>query len=671
MLDSLCSLGSLLAVALTSLGVGQPLARGLRGADRDRLAELVWSLALGLVAVGMALTVAGLLGWLSTAAIRMGTAAGTALGLWTFWRMRRETISGPRDESLFGAGQLNAAPSPPKWLLVGLGGLAGLALAASLVSALAPATAGDALCYHLELPKRYLHSGALGFLPYHENSTFPLLAEMWYLWAIALDGSLVGGGIAAQLVHWGLGLLFALAATLLARPVLGREWARVVGLLVLLVPGVTNQMTAPLNDVALALFTTLGLCAWREGVAVRSAALQCRGTARGINRLFWQESGQGTEVPYYEQVEPNQNSFVLAGMAFGAALGVKYLALVFIAAVGVTTVWDFSRRPERRGLLFRGAALAAVVAVSVGGVWYARAAWHRGNPVYPFFAEQFGGGGPPAFRESKTPLDNHPIDFGAAPWQITMQPERFGGRGHQLGPFFLMLLPGLAVARRLRGLAPLLAISAAYFVLWYLLRQNLRFLLPIVPLLLTAAVWVWMETARMPKAAATMVRCACAALAIFTAAIPCYRARGDWPVSLGVESRDAWLVRHEPSHRAAAFAASELPHEAVILCEDYRAYYLPCEVVRENAYRRANNYLTGDSTPDAVVELLRRDGFTHVLLVDGARDAPTRPGARSALSQALTAAAAHRPNSCRELLNYTARDDEGRSRRYRLVALAQ
>src|SRR4029450_2739993 len=51
-----------------------------------------------------------------------------------------------------------------------------LAAGASLVSARAPAGAGDALCYHLELPKVFLARGSIEYLPLHENSTFPLLA---------------------------------------------------------------------------------------------------------------------------------------------------------------------------------------------------------------------------------------------------------------------------------------------------------------------------------------------------------------------------------------------------------------------------------------------------------------------------------------------------------------
>ena len=43
-------------------------------------------------------------------------------------------------------------------------------------------------------------------------------------------------------------------------------WAWAAGALVVLVPGVNNQMTAPLNDVALALWTTLAMAAWWRAV---------------------------------------------------------------------------------------------------------------------------------------------------------------------------------------------------------------------------------------------------------------------------------------------------------------------------------------------------------------------------------------------------------------------
>src|SRR5258708_3718188 len=113
-----------------------------------------------------------------------------------------------QDRVLFepiGAQQFSPRTSEPvepgRWLVVCLSGLASCVLFGSLLSALAPPTACDAMCYHLELPKRFLEQHALVYLPDSDNSTYPMLVEMWYLWALALDG-----GTAAQLVHWCLGI---------------------------------------------------------------------------------------------------------------------------------------------------------------------------------------------------------------------------------------------------------------------------------------------------------------------------------------------------------------------------------------------------------------------------------------------------------------------------------
>ena len=65
---------------------------------------------------------------------------------------------------------------------------------------------------------------------------------------------------------------------------------------------------------------------------------------------------------------------VMVGWAMAVALAVPWL-------------WLLRGRPRQRRELIEGVAIVAVVAASVAGVWYIRAARHRGNPVYPFFEE--------------------------------------------------------------------------------------------------------------------------------------------------------------------------------------------------------------------------------------------------------------------------------------------
>ena len=80
-----------------------------------------------------------------------------------------------------------------------------------------------------------------------------------------------------------------------------------------------------------------------------------------------------------------------------------------------------------------------------------------------------------------------------------MRPDVVGGRGHQLGVVFLAALPGLFLTRRLRGLGVLLAVAGVYFIVWYCLRQNVRFLLPIVALMAIAGVPIALPTQILPS----------------------------------------------------------------------------------------------------------------------------------------------------------------------------
>ncbi len=640
MFQPLLSLLAFCSLALAAFGLGRPILRGLDVGQEDRLSVVVWSVALGLIAAGMLLVGLGLAGVLYAPVIGVMTMVGCCWGLGEIFHgylaaierkvaLPEELPAGRSDEPQ----PVPWAP-PGRWLSRGVLAAAGVACLGSLVGALAPPIAGDALCYHLELPKTFLAEHRLAYLPYHDNATFPLLTEMWFLWGLALNG-----GVCAQLVHWGLGILLAAATVVLATPILGRRWAWIAAAVVVLTPGVNNQMTAPLNDVALAAMTTLALAAWWRAV---------------VN-------------------DEGRRWFVVAGLAAGAALGTKYIALVFAAAVGVTWIWALARQKHRRRSLLQGAAVVAVVAVSVGGIWYVRAAWHRGNPVFPFLAEVFSHGDTPegdlreTLPESKSPLGRNPLRLADAPWHATMQPERFGGRGHQLGILFLAAVPGVTWCRRLRGLGTLLAVAAAYGVIWFLLRQNVRFLFPIVPLLCVAVVWVFIELRRFPAVPRHVAATAFAGVLAAMAAVGMMRASDRCAVAVGIEDREKYLIRREPTYTAAAVANALMAPGDRLLSQDYRAFYFDCPVTRESIYRRVTRYDRKIADPAELSRQLRSAGFTHLLLAEtvegnGIEYDPT-------LSRLAEAQWEADPNALFTLTRYDHPDSDGAVRRYRLVEL--
>ena len=106
------------------------------------------------------------------------------------------------------------------------------------------------------MPKVFLARGAVGFEPDLHETVYPLVTEMLYAVALAFRGP-----VACRLIQWVLGLVFAANVTALARPSLGARawWA---GAIALLVPAVSNGMSAPLNDVALAAFGTAAIVGW-------------------------------------------------------------------------------------------------------------------------------------------------------------------------------------------------------------------------------------------------------------------------------------------------------------------------------------------------------------------------------------------------------------------------
>lgn len=626
------------AIVAAALGIGCPIVRRLGVARGDRLATAVWGLAVGLVAGGTVLALLGVCGLLYAPLIAVLTLAAVFSAIGQVLPSL-PTPDGEGDEADDHAPSPEGLPQAPwappgAWLRRSVLGLAAVACLGSLCGALAPPTAGDALCYHLELPKRFLDAHALDYSPFDDNGTFPLLTEMWYLWALALDG-----GVAAQLVHWTLGILLALAAVVLATPMVGRPWAWMAGAVVVLVPGVTNQMTAPLNDLALAAMTTLALAAWWRAVV-------------------------GQEDPRW---------FVLAGIAAGGAAAVKYTAGIFAAAMAAWWICTLVRRSGDRWFLLRGAAVVGAIAVGVAGLWYARAAWHRGNPVYPFASELLvSPAAPPPRPETlpgeKSPLGRSVLALAHAPWTITMRPGQFGGRGHQLGGLLLAALPGLLLARRLRGLGTLLGVSAAYFVVWFLLRQNLRFLLPVVPPLAVGVVWVWIEMRRMPRAPRA-VAAACLALVLVASSLAAAaRSRECVAVALGLEDRSDFLARHEPSWPAASVANSILGEDARILSQEYRAYYFDRPLVRENIYRRLTSYDRQVAEPGDLGRALRESGFTHLLLAENLAAAGIGyDGTLARLADAEMAALPDGP--LQEITEYRVADSDGAVRRYRLVRI--
>ena len=533
-------LGLALFLALVAAGIGKRLLSWigeLPGHPLDALA-LATPLGLGLLALGCLLL--GQAGRLNLVGLAVLLGVATELGLLAGFRLLRELARHSLKKS-----EKGSTTVVDRLLLVFLV----LTLGATALAALAPVTDGDALCYHLQVPKVFLVRQAVYFDPDLHETVYPLVTELLY--AIGLE---FRGPVACRCLQWVLGLVFAAGVAALARPSLGRRaWSAAAP--AVLVPAISNGMAAPLNDVSLAAFGVAAFLAW----------------TRCFDR-------------------PSRASTVVAGAFTGLAIGVKYPALVLAGLLTAATLlrpvldpaWR-SRRGAIRTLMMAAGFLGT--AVLLGGAWYLRAYAYTGNPVFPFFKSWFGGAGlDEVLAPIKRPLAVNVWSLLGAIVPLTLEPDGFDSFAHQFGPVFLLFLPALLFERAPpragpggRGLCFPGGVhdSAAEHAV-PLVRGGAdvgRHRLPG-----HALGRAWNETGAGAGDG------------------PDARARpGDRPVAhprrcaagvvLGRETFAEFLGRCEPTYRVGRWVARNLPATARLIGQDHRGFYIPRGYTMELAHR--------------------------------------------------------------------------------------
>ena len=600
-------LGFLILLAIVAAGLGSRVLGWLRATPEHPLDA--WALAVPLGLGTLALAVLGLaeVGMLTPVAIGGLLAVGMVSGGWrgVVATLAIRPIGWGRDG--------------PGWVFEGL---LGLTLIGTLLTSLAPVTDGDALCYHLQVPKVFLaHRSAVFEADLHET-IYPLVTEALYAIGLGLRGP-----VACRLIQWLSGLAFAANVAAIARPVLG-DRARWAGTIAMLVPAVSNGMGAPLNDVALAAFGNAAIHAW----------------------MRWRD-------------RPSWRSAVLAGVLVGFAVGVKYPALVLGGLLGVgffASQWrvlggrSSSTLPLGEGPGVRGVALSTglgsgcfdphptchdphpgplpegerggraaighallfgLVALIVGGLWYLRAYVHTGNPVYPFFRQVFGGAGIDEVLDPiKRPMTVTPWNLLTSLGPLTLQPDRFDSFSHQFGPMFLLFLPALVWMRPPRRVVGVVALGYAFLMLCLTQRQSMRFVLIAVGPMSVGVAWLaatWWDRRSLPGR--LLVGLLVLAMG-FEATLAVARARHGLTVVLGRESAGSFLSRREPTYVVGRWMATHLPEDARVVGQDHRGFYLPRSYAMELAHRRRTGLGKKGESAEGVVEGLKAAGFTHVML---------------------------------------------------------
>lgn len=342
------------------------------------------------------------------------------------------------------------ASEPSWWIIIAL--LVG-SFVVGLLGALGPELQHDALWYHLTLPKLYLQSGSIEFFSgdFLYYSGMPQLVEMLYIPALVF-----GNEIGAKLIHFGFGLLTTLVVVLISFHRWGIKAALISSLLVI-------------SDLSF-------------GWASSTANID-------LGRSFFELAGVYILVRWLEK--PSFATIVKTGLLMGLALSTKYLSMASIGVMGMLILWYGRKDQKLQSItLF----LLGVGAASI--VWFVRAFYYTGNPVYPLFTHLIDNSYAPnpqsLWQWLQTPMF---LSFDASLWD------------QAISPLFVLLLPVSALVIRKHKLFRLLSWYALLtFGAWMLMPRTggTRFLLSYLPIwaILVGALWstkskvyslIWMQ----------------------------------------------------------------------------------------------------------------------------------------------------------------------------------
>ena len=328
----------------------------------------------------------------------------------------------------------------------------------------------DTLAYHLAAPQVYLAQHKILFLPTDHHTNFPFLLEMLYTVGLLFDGWRL-----ANLIH----LLFW-ALTIAAIFLTGRCFVRGAGWIAALTfcsaPVVIWEAGTAYIELGMTLYVLLGIYAClRE---------------RDTGDLRW---------------------IAICGIAMGLALGVKTLAIIPAALIGL--MYFIHQRTLKR------LAIYLLMLIIVGSPFYIKSWVYTGNPVYPFAYRVFGGIywnqalSDTYSSEQRSFGVSHQITSASedsrgilptyiaptiadrlrniimGPWQIITLPRLFynyndSGPFNHIGFLFLaiLVLP-LLMHTRSSHVKYILWIISGWYLCWSISMQYIRYIIPMLPLI--------------------------------------------------------------------------------------------------------------------------------------------------------------------------------------------
>ncbi len=596
------------AWACTALGTG--LYRNWKP-EADHLERWTAGGGIGLTGLGVVTMLAGFVGlWRWAAFVQAVVLLGFTVGGVVLWRQNRAKVQCDKEGVDCPICRALGLPQLRPWhgilfsVMVLVQGLA-------LLYALTPSTQSDALRYHLAGPQEWLKAGGLVYQPYNSFTCFPSLVEMLFLHGMAL-----GGDLAAKAMHFLFLPLTAGAAALLTRRMGGGQAAQWG---------------------AAAIWGTAPIAVIIAGWAFIDLAVTFYAVMMVYYLSGWLESQERCD-------------WILAACFGGGLVASKYtgVPMVFVAAwLLVMMVWLGGRSKGKPYRVVWVAFYFGLLAAAFGAPWWLRNIINTGNPVYPLAWGVFGGG---EWTQTAADIYSEKLgskgigrtfeDFLRIPWDTFMSHGKFGG--FKIGPVFWVFWP-LALGwvgyafyslRRKAEWAYLAVWMIFLLVFWFNTYQSNRFLMPLIMLVIAAAMALLQrvcEATRRRRLTAWVAAVLLSAVALFGASESVFWLLFDegrisvelqsgvlWPAyTLGGISRDQYLSNFVGYYEAARIADLELDEgDKVFFIGEHRRMHWQVDVMANDWYDppRILSYLRQSETADEVLDTLRAEGVTHLFI---------------------------------------------------------
>jgi 4-amino-4-deoxy-L-arabinose transferase-like glycosyltransferase len=404
----------------------------------------------------------------------------------------------------------------------------------ALIAALAPPTAKDTLLYHFAVPKAFIAQGANAPVDGNIASYLALGTEMHTVWAMLLGGIFsprTGEAAAGATVFLFFPLLLAAVYGWARELGLGKRWALLAVLMVAAVPTAFHVASSAYIDLALAFFITLAIAA--------------------LGR-WWKTLETGW--------------LIYAAIFLGAALSVKLTALFVFAAFALVILLRARQAkedaPDRTANIFATGFVALLIAGAIASPWYLKTWKQTGSPIFPFYMSFWKGEAAgwdversalfQAMNSQYGGYEKGVTDYLLSPVRVSVlaQPEQAPLFDGVIGVAFLIGLPVLLWALWKFELPAEVKVGAGVcavmFLFWLFSSQQVRYLLPVLPVLAIGICAAGQAISREKKALAAVWQFSliASALAALVTGAAWFLQKAPLRVVLGGESRDAYLARN-------------------------------------------------------------------------------------------------------------------------------